>query len=76
MTKLTNWTNAGPGLKRIMQANDVSVHAVAATTGHSKSGLYRIFNGRTDLRLSTLVDIANTLGYEVQVVIKGKEDPS
>ena len=76
MTKLTNWTNAGPGLKRIMQSNNVTVQAVAVSTGVARSTLYRILNGRADLRLSTLVDIAETLGYEVQVVIKGKEDPS
>lgn len=73
MTKPINRTNVGPGLKQIIQLRNVSLKSISAKTGISRSTLSRIVNGKSEMRLSTLVDICESLGYEIQVVMKTKE---
>ncbi|HEY4760540.1 MAG TPA: helix-turn-helix transcriptional regulator [Thermoguttaceae bacterium] len=74
MTKLPYKTNAGPVLRTIMESRELTFTTVAARAGIHRSSLYRMLNGKTDFHLSTLVEIANALGYEVQVVMKDKEE--
>ncbi|WP_295651767.1 helix-turn-helix transcriptional regulator [uncultured Mucilaginibacter sp.] len=58
-------TNIGAALKKLRNDKNLSMQQLATLAEIEKSQIYRIENGKVDLRISTLYLLADTLKVDV-----------
>ena len=62
--------SVGAAIKRVRTEKNLSMQDLATLAEIDKSQIFRIENGRVDIRLSTLFLLAETLKVDVSVLLK------
>ena len=60
----------GANLKRIREGKNLSMQDLATLAEVEKSQIYRIENGRVDVRVSTLVNLATVLNIHLNQILE------
>ena len=69
--KLQDLNNIGPYLKKLRKKKKITQVELAEYAGLSRAGIVKVESGESDIKLSTLISIANLLGVDLILKERG-----
>ena len=63
--KLQDLAHIGPYLKKLRKKKKITQVELAEYAGLSRAGIVKVESGESDIKLSTLISIANLLGVDL-----------
>lgn len=71
--KLENLNSIGPYLQKLRKKKKITQVELAEYAGLSRAGIVKVESGESDIKLSTLIRVANLLGVDLLLKERGSK---
>lgn len=71
--KIQEFNNIGPYLKKLRKKKKITQVELAEYAGLSRAGIVKVESGESDIKLSTLIRVANLLGVDLFLKERGRK---